>query len=1318
MSRVGDQVFFLLTGHAWVLGTVTSIDSSSGLLSCKSTDSIRGVAGESASKLRDQVDVVPVLGSVVDDDVDDLLHLTILHDSTLLRCLYIRYMRDVIYTNIGAIVVALNPFTFTIPWYKDDQMPNYLAQGPTLSATVLPHTWGTAHTTFFELVADMSPQFILVSGESGSGKTEASKIVVKYLSMISLERGSPEEATRCKECGFKLQQCSPILEAFGNARTVRNDNSSRFGKFMKIQFSEKGVLSGAFIERYLLEKSRIISAAEGERLYHAFYLLLRGSMQKQLSLQQDSSYSSLSSGKMLKNSDYDTKEDWDSVVSAMHTVGLSEELITSVWRVPAGVISLLNVKIVADGDGSRIHPESKDFANKAAELWGVDPSVLCNELVQSVMVIRGENSLRLHSPASAVDCRDGLCKALYDKLFEWLVARCNALCDSGETAGWIGLLDIFGFEDFKVNSFEQLCINLANETLQGHYNTYVFVKDMEECALEGINTASITCPDNSPCLQLISDARTGIFSILDDQCSIGKGSDADFLSLCVSTYGGKHKDYVVDRTSKSACGVRHYAGTVKYETAGWVEKNRDNIKDGLRVCLRKSTDATIAGFLDPPLEADAPKKKAFVSTFFRQQLAKLMKIINESNPHWIRCIKPHPAKKPRMFHGELVLNQLESSGVLGTVKIRKAGYPVRIPFAKFVDRFCMLANDGGTMRKNREKLVAGPSDACRAACGVILAALSMNSMAVSQTGKTKIFLKAEAIGKLEQLRRDFYDLCAARIQRSCRGLTSRLATAKSAVIKAVDLITSEYKAYILRSAEARAERARRMALLKAQAAETSSALYSQYADILHALFAAATKDVSEQLLDQIDALDVAWRAETVLEEERSRRNLFTIVLFGFVLEAEDVERLSIERDYWEMRHYLLLHCRDTLLDDLLDEEEYERRKALRIERRMLYAHPDYFQTVRRGIYLELEHCADQLFAAFCREVNETVVIPWYGTLLFEVEYGMYDDSPIAERPYRAAIVEEELRQRNLIKKFEGVVQVRIEVLLVVNEEIRERSFIVRAERRWSQEMFELAFVEHNNLFTKEGSSGIVAREHHVRNEMVSVERSARDFLGQSREASRCIVECSMLELDELKLRRSIWQNQHFSFELLTDGSENVNPRDMPLAMSVMTQERELRDRLDSVWHRKLLTIVHSSTDQFVVLRQELALRRALFIMHCLQHAELRRRSEITRFEDSLWCGMVAAASRALRTTRETLWQHQAEKEQADRFVLAKQVHDERLRRLVSPSPSRSVGGRPLESAEESPIQVFLRLQDEFTRRHGQIQHEANRSVWRSLSPEH
>ena len=295
ICSAGETVFFQHPTHSWVLGTVASVASDRATVTA--ADPKRGVTGDTTAKLTpDQV--VLVSQGFVDEVEEDLLRLTILHDATLLRCLFLRYMDDHIYTNIGAIVVAINPFNYKIPWYKDDKMPAYLEEGPIIERN-LPHSWAQAHNTYNELRADCANQCILISGESGAGKTEATKIVMRYLSKVSALSQGAEERAAAETVLTNLVACSPVLESFGNARTVRNDNSSRFGKLMRIKFNGSGVLTGADITKYLLEKSRIVTAAKGERVYHAFYYLTKGPLGAEMQLQKASDYRATNAGKCI-----------------------------------------------------------------------------------------------------------------------------------------------------------------------------------------------------------------------------------------------------------------------------------------------------------------------------------------------------------------------------------------------------------------------------------------------------------------------------------------------------------------------------------------------------------------------------------------------------------------------------------------------------------------------------------------------------------------------------------------------------------------------------------------------------------------------------------------------------------------------------------------------------------------------------------------------------------------------------------------------------------------------------------------------------------
>ena len=681
---VDSQVFFRCPKRAWILGHLEAFDPK---------------AGGTIKAIRDGNDVVtkvkaddihPVRDGTLDDDVNDLLLLTELHDSTLLDCVRRRYLNDVIYTNIGSIVVALNPFNFKIPRYLDSMMPQYLAEGDVIEKS-LPHSWACAHNTYYELRHDRRNQSILVSGESGAGKTEASKIVMKYLAALSCLRGDQAQRDAASLVGTKINLSSLPLESFGNAKTVRNDNSSRFGKFMKVKFDNNGFLVGAHVTKYLLEKSRIVTASPGERVYHSFYILLRSKEYRtKFGMDEDKRYKTVNAGHTLNNKEYDTEEEFKDVMAAMHKMGLAPAKVESLLRVLAGILAFENIEFIPEGEGCTPTASSAVFIDQGCKMWGIDRVVYEQELRETTLTIMGKPVKRLLSVAQAMDGRSALDKTTYDCAFSWLVDQVNALLDYdvGEGGCWIGLLDIFGFEDFKINSFEQLCINLTNETLQNHYNTYIFCKDLEECRAEGIDVSDVPFPDNTPCLQLMT-AKGGIFSLLDDECNLGSGTDAGFLTNVIGAHSG-HAFFEVKKLAKTpSFVVKHYAGDVSYDIEGFREKNLDTLKDAWKLLVRHSTDPLIKDLLPAPVEIKGSKPT--VGGYFKRQLQELMDIINATNPHWIRCIKPHPAKKPLMWDNASVYSQLMSSGVIGTVKIRKAGYAVRIPKEAFLGTFKIIA---------------------------------------------------------------------------------------------------------------------------------------------------------------------------------------------------------------------------------------------------------------------------------------------------------------------------------------------------------------------------------------------------------------------------------------------------------------------------------------------------------------------------------------------------------------------------------------------------------------------------------------------------
>lgn len=683
---VDGHVYAKCPKRSWIIGKLEGWDKA------KNVGTVRAIndGGDTLSNVKEQ-DVHPMRDGGTVEDVDDLLLLTELHDATLLHCIKHRYMKDVIYTNIGAITVALNPFNFKIPRYMDNMMPSYLSEGEVIEKS-LPHSWACAHNTYYEMKRDGKDQCILVSGESGAGKTEASKIVMKYLASVSCLKGEPSVREEAALVGKKINLSSPALEAFGNAKTVRNDNSSRFGKFMRVKFDGSGFLVGAHITKYLLEKSRIVTASQGERIYHSFYLIIRCKDRSKYLLGDEKQYRSLNAGQMLNNPEFNTHEEFELVCQSMAGMGIATENINSLWKAIAGILHFENVEFTAEGEGSQPNAASLVHIANGCQMWGIDQSAYIQEVRENTLTIMGNQVRKLLTPPMAQDARSAVNKYIYDNAFSWLVSECNNNLDHEDCTNWIGLLDIFGFEDFKHNSFEQLCINLTNETLQHHYNTYIFCKDVEECRSEGIDMSDVSFPDNTPCLKMISGSGS-IMALLDEECQLGSGSDASFFSKVSGKFNG-NPFFIVDKLSRTNFVVRHYAGDVSYDTTDFREKNLDTLKDAWKLLLRSSSDSLIKELLPAPVDVKGPKPT--VSVFFRRQLQELMDLINSTSPHWVRCVKPHPAKKPLMFDNTSVMNQLSSSGVLGTVKIRKAGYAVRIPKEQFLGGFKIVSAAAGT----------------------------------------------------------------------------------------------------------------------------------------------------------------------------------------------------------------------------------------------------------------------------------------------------------------------------------------------------------------------------------------------------------------------------------------------------------------------------------------------------------------------------------------------------------------------------------------------------------------------------------------------
>eukprot|EP00996_Jenningsia_fusiforme_P000385 NODE_132_length_3113_cov_22.736945_g122_i0.p1 GENE.NODE_132_length_3113_cov_22.736945_g122_i0~~NODE_132_length_3113_cov_22.736945_g122_i0.p1 ORF type:complete len:990 (-),score=170.41 NODE_132_length_3113_cov_22.736945_g122_i0:110-3079(-) len=591
--------------------------------------------------------------------------------------------------------IAINPYNFAIPWYKEDQMPMYLNTESNTASDLLPHIWMTAKDAYMNMKLEQRNQCLVVTGESGAGKTEAVKSVMRFLT--SLSGGN---LTSPGEIAGKLLQANPVMEAFGNAKTLRNDNSSRFGKFVKIYFSQNGgKLVGAHTTKYLLEKSRVLSAAEGERIYHSFYLLAKGKDARKYGLDRPlNEYAPLVKGNCMDIAGVNDAADYEQCCKAMDDIGVLAAEKEGIWRLLASILMFQQVVFEAEGEGSRIAAPSEICFKKVAGALEVESADLARELTSTRTTARNEVITRHHSLAVAFETRDALCKALYDWIFDWLVNKLNDSLSTPEICSgcfFIGLLDIFGFENFPCNSFEQLCINLTNETLQNHYNSFVFHHDLEDCRNEGIDIPSAegNIPDNTVCVNLIT-GKLGVLALLNEECKLARGTDETFMAK-LDEAQNKCPCFTKKRIGR-AFQIKHYAQEVTYDADGFRGKNLDSLKEGIQALLSKSKSSFLRALCPSlPQPADSRKPAArTVASYFTDQLKSLMATIEATNPSWIRCIKPHPAKQARMWDGCSIVHQLSTAGVLETVRIRKTTFPIRIPKSAFASKFGILGRGG------------------------------------------------------------------------------------------------------------------------------------------------------------------------------------------------------------------------------------------------------------------------------------------------------------------------------------------------------------------------------------------------------------------------------------------------------------------------------------------------------------------------------------------------------------------------------------------------------------------------------------------------
>uniref|UniRef100_A0A6V7QYP6 Myosin-12 n=1 Tax=Ananas comosus var. bracteatus TaxID=296719 RepID=A0A6V7QYP6_ANACO len=560
----------------------------------------------------------------------------------------------------------------------------------------------------------------------------------------------------------QVLESNPVLEAFGNAKTVKNNNSSRFGKFVEIQFDKYGKISGAAVRTYLLERSRVCQVSDPERNYHCFYMLCAAPPEdvKKFKVADPRRFHYLNQTNCYEVANVDDAREYIETRKAMDIVGISQEEQDAIFRVVAAILHLGNIGFAkgSEIDSSKLKDEKAvSHLKTAAELLMCNEKALEDSLCKRVIVTPDGNITKPLDPESAALNRDALAKTVYSRLFDWIVDKINNSIGQDPTAtNIIGVLDIYGFETFKINSFEQLCINLTNEKLQQHFNQHVFKMEQEEYTREEIDWSYVEFVDNQDVLDLIEKKPGGIIALLDEACMFPKSTHETFTQKMYQTYKG-HKRFSKPKLARTAFTINHYAGDVTYQADQFLDKNKDYVVAEHQALLNASKCPFVAN-LFPPLPEETSKQSKFssIGTRFKQQLQALMETLSTTEPHYIRCVKPNAVLKPGIFENFNVLNQLRCGGVLEAIRISCAGYPTKRTFDEFIDRFGMLEPD-----------LIDSSDE-KAACAAICDRMGLKGYQARLIGKTKVFLRAGQMAELDARRTEVLANAARHIQRQIR----------------------------------------------------------------------------------------------------------------------------------------------------------------------------------------------------------------------------------------------------------------------------------------------------------------------------------------------------------------------------------------------------------------------------------------------------------------------------------------------------------------------------------------------------------------------
>ncbi|XP_064647722.1 unconventional myosin-Id-like [Lineus longissimus] len=730
--------------------------------------------------------------------IGDFVLLESLNLNSFTDNLKLRFQKGRIYSYIGEVVVSVNPYR-QVDIYGNDYIEEY--RGREIYERP-PHIFALADAAYKTMKRRSKDTCIVISGESGSGKTEASKIVMRYIAAVTnvYQQQEVHEVERVKNV---LIQSNCILEAFGNAKTNRNDNSSRFGKYMDVNFDFKGDPIGGHINNYLLEKSRVVHQQPGERNFHSFYQLIYGAPDNKLQelyLTRDPSmYDYVSQGGDTKVPSISDRKDYKTVMDAMKAIGFSFKHAESLWRIVAGIIHMGNMTFEADGEhGDHGKVADQDILRIVAELFGVETDQLAKALCSRTVAARGEVMEKRLTLEEAMYARDAFAKATYDRLFSWIVGRINQLIEvKGEIIQHgkntvIGVLDIYGFEIFQNNSFEQFCINYCNEKLQQLFIELVLKQEQDEYQREGIAWQHVDYFDNKVICALVEEQHKGILAILDEAClNVGKVTDEMFLEA-MNQKLGKHAHFTsrglvpLDKTLVHGRDFRilHYAGDVVYSVEGFIDKNKDLLYQDFKRLLYNSCDPLISSmWMDGAQDiTEVTKRPLTAGTNFKNSIVALVDNLAMKEPYYVRCIKPNEEKSPLLFNVERVQHQVMYLGLLENVRVRRAGFAYRMSYVRFLQRYKCVSQFTWPNFRGCDK------DGVKA----IMDERGFTSDV--QYGRSKVFIRSpRTIFMLEEERTKMIPGIVIFLQKMARGLIARVRVKKMVALLKVMGAFKRYK---------------------------------------------------------------------------------------------------------------------------------------------------------------------------------------------------------------------------------------------------------------------------------------------------------------------------------------------------------------------------------------------------------------------------------------------------------------------------------------------------------------------------------------------